>query len=150
MRTTVEAEGRTTAGVATGRPSRHPGPADPVRMIMSTSVAAVDGDASAREVAERLADAEVGALVVRNGRHAPGIVSERDVLRALARGADLDTLCAADLEAPETVWAGTTDSIATVAGLMHQADVRHIPLRTDGQLAGMVSVRDVLSALLGE
>jgi CBS domain-containing protein len=121
---------------------------DPVRAVMSTSVVAIDGAASLREVAERLTEAEVGALMVANGDAAPGIVSERDVVHALSRGADFDRVSAADLEAPETVWAETTDSIREVAELMHEADVRHVPLRTDGRLAGVVSVRDVLAVLL--
>ena len=125
-------------------------PTDPVRAVMATSVVAVDGAASLRAVVERLAEAEVGALMVTNGNAAPGIVSERDVVRALAAGADLDAACAADLEATETVWAETTDSIRDVASLMHEADVRHIPLRTRGQLAGVVSIRDVLAVLLHE
>jgi CBS domain-containing protein len=122
---------------------------DPVRTIMSASVASIDAGASAREVAERLAHEEVGALIVENGTHLPGILSERDLVRAVARGADLDALSAGDLEAPETVWAETSDSIAAVAVVMHEADVRHIPLRSDGRLAGVVSVRDVLAVLLG-
>ena len=123
-------------------------PTDPVRAIMATSVVSIDGAASVRAVADRLTEAEVGALMVSNGNAAPGIVSERDVVRAVAAGDDLDTVYAADLEAPETVWAETTDSIRDVAAAMHGADVRHRPLRTDGRLVGVVSVRDVLSVLL--
>jgi CBS domain-containing protein len=123
-------------------------PTEPIRAIMATSVVSIDGAASVRAVADRLTEAEVGALMVSNGHAAPGIVSERDVVHAVAAGDDLDAVCAADLEAPETVWAETTDSIRDVAALMHRADVRHIPLRTDGRLVGVVSVRDVLSVLL--
>ena len=121
---------------------------DPVRAVMATSVVAIDGAASLRAVAERLTEAEVGVVMVANGEAAPGIVSERDVVHAVARRADLDTVRAEDLEAPETVWAETSDSIRTVAELMHEADVRHVPLRTDGRLAGVVSVRDLLAVLL--
>jgi CBS domain-containing protein len=137
------------AGVVRSRPPLAR-PDDPVRAVMATAVVAVDGAASLRVVAEQLTEAEVGTLMVTNGNGAPGIVSERDVVHAVARGADLDLTCAADVEAPETVWAETTDSIRDVASLMHEADVRHIPLRAEGRLAGVVSVRDVLAVLLPE
>ena len=123
---------------------------DPVRAIMASSVVAIDSAATLRAVAVRLTEAEVGALMVTNGNAAPGILSERDVVRAVGRGADLEKVCASDLEAPETVWAESTDSIRDVAELMHQADVRHIPLQVHGELVGLVSIRDVLSVLLRE
>jgi CBS domain-containing protein len=150
MRTATAATGLTTA-VRDGpvRPTVGGSAAtDPIRTIMATSVATVDGGASLRAVAEELAEEEVGALVVLSRGLPMSIVSERDVVRALAEGSDIDTAWAADLSAPETVWAETTDSIRDVAELMHQADVRHIPVREHGELAGIVSMRDVLWVLL--
>ena len=83
-----------------------PAPTDPVRTIMSTPVSQVDGQASLREVAEALTSAGVGALVVVDGERTLGVVSERDVVRALAQGGDPDLVWAADVLAPETVWPG--------------------------------------------
>lgn len=122
-------------------------PADPVSTIMSAPVAEVSGRATLTQVAETLAAAEVGALVVVDGTTALGVVSERDLVCALADGADQDELTAEDLVSPETVWATPADSIGAVADLMASAEVRHIPLRTGGQPVGMVSIRDVLEVL---
>jgi CBS domain-containing protein len=110
-----------------------PAPTDPVRTIMSTPVSQVDGQASLREVAEALTSAGVGALVVVDGERTLGVVSERDVVRALAQGGDPDLVWAADVLAPETVWVRPADSIRAVAGLMWDAEVRHIPLRENGK-----------------
>jgi CBS domain-containing protein len=122
-------------------------PADPVSTIMSSPVAEITGRAGFVQVAETLAAAEVGALVVVDGATALGVVSERDLVRTLAEGRVQDDLTAADLVSPETVWAAPTDTIGTVADLMADAEVRHIPLRAGGLTVGMVSIRDILEVL---
>jgi len=122
-------------------------PADPVSTIMSTPVAEISARASLAQVAETLAAAEVGALVVVDGTTVLGVLSERDLVRALADGGDQDVLTAADLVSPETVWATPADTISAVADLMAEAEVRHIPLRAGGHPVGMVSIRDVLQVL---
>jgi CBS domain-containing protein len=123
------------------------GPDDPVRSIMSTPVSEVDGQASLRHVAEVLTAARVGALIVVDGDRTVGVVSERDVVRALAQGGDPDVVWAADVVAAETVWGRPADSIRSVASRMWEAEVRHIPLKEDGKAVGIVSIRDVLDVL---
>jgi CBS domain-containing protein len=122
-------------------------PGDPIRAIMAAPVAEIDAQATLREVADTLTFAEVGALLVVDGTATLGVVSERDVVRTLARGCDADQVWAADMVAPETVWASPKDSIRYVAGLMWEAEIRHIPLREDGRVVGIVSIRDVLDVL---
>lgn len=136
----------TTIGAAAGR--RPLTPAEPVSRIMSTPVAEISSRATLTQVAEALTAAEVGALLVTEGARTLGVVSERDVVRALAEGGRPEVVWAADIVAPETVWATPADSIQDVARLMWEAEVRHIPLRTGGATIGMVSIRDVLAALL--
>jgi len=65
-------------------------PGDPIRSIMAFPVAEIDAQATLREVADALTFAEVGALLVVDGTTALGVVSERDVVHALARGGDAD------------------------------------------------------------
>ncbi|WP_157181611.1 DUF1918 domain-containing protein [Actinopolymorpha alba] len=129
-------------------PGMHIGPRDRVEQIMSTPVLTVDAQDSLRTTAETLADADVGALVVMRETTPLGVISERDVVRALAAGGDPDEVWAADVIGTSTVWANTTDTVHHVATLMSEASIRHVPLRTEGALVGIVSVRDVLSILL--
>jgi CBS domain-containing protein len=123
--------------------------ADPVERIMSTPVTTVDEHDSLRVTAVTLADAEVGALVVLSQDTPLGIISERDVVHALAAGGDPDEVWAADVIGINTVWASPTDSIGHVAGLMRDAQVRHIPLRVQEAAVGIVSIRDIIGVLLG-
>jgi CBS domain-containing protein len=142
---------RPTEPIAPGRVAAgldRPAATDPVRAIMSAPVSEVDGQASLRELAEALASAGVGALMVVGDGRTLGVVSERDVVRALAQGGDPDVARAADVVATETVWARPSDTIRHVAGLMWEAEVRHIPLRENGKAIGMVSIRDILDALV--
>lgn len=140
----VEHPSSPSRGVPAGQA---PGPDDPVRTVMATPVATIDGGASLRAVAERLTAAGVGALVVLDHGKPVSVVSERDVVRALADGADVDVVWAVDMMAPEAIWASPGDSVRDVAGIMGRAEVRHVPLRDGDTLVGMVSSRDILAVL---
>lgn len=120
-----------------------------VESIMSTPVITVEAEETLRSTAGSLAEADIGAVLVMSRGKPIGIISERDVVRAVAAGGDPEEIWAADVIERETVWASPSDSTAHVAGLMRDAGVRHIPLRSEGTVVGMVSVRDVLGVLLG-
>ena len=62
-------------------------PDDPVRSIMVRPVVDVGGHSTLRQVTEQMSGAGVGAVLVVRAGSAPGILSERDVVRALAEGA---------------------------------------------------------------
>jgi CBS domain-containing protein len=130
-------------------PPRTVRPNDPVERIMSAPVATIDEQDSLRATALTLADSEVGALVVLSARTPLGIISERDVVHALAAGGNPDEVSAANVIGVTAIWASPTDSISRVAGLMRDAGVRHIPLRTQDALVGIVSIRDILAVMYG-
>jgi CBS domain-containing protein len=123
-------------------------PADPVASIMVPAVLTVDGGASLRQVAAALHQGGVGALVVTENDRPTGIVSERDVVRALSEGGDPDSIWAADSMTPDPLWVDADQSIAEVAEQMRLHEIRHVPVREHGELAGIVSMRDILDVLL--
>ena len=115
-------------------------------------VATVDATASVRTALALLAEHGVGALVVSaDGRSVDGIVSERDVVRALhERGAGL-------LDDPvSSVMTGQVHTCVPGAGVeelartMTQHRVRHVPVVEGGVLVGIVSIGDVVKARLDE
>ncbi|MGH3486458.1 MAG: CBS domain-containing protein [Actinopolymorphaceae bacterium] len=126
-----------------------PGREDPVERIMRSPVVTVDEDDSLRTAAAALADAEVGALVVLSGTTPLGLLSEHEVVHAVAAGGDPDEVWCAHVIGTTVVWASPTDTIGRVAALMRDADVRHIPLRAEDSVVGMASIRDVHRAMLG-
>lgn len=113
-----------------------------------SSVATIGHAATLAETIDELARYNVGALPVLDDEHRlVGIVSERDVVRQLqANGADA-------LQAPlaEFMTAGVTtcapeDKVADLAKVMTAGRFRHLPVLVDGQLAGIVSIGDLVKA----
>jgi len=74
-----------------------------------------------------------------------GLVSE---CGHVAAGADLSHLTAGEVMTTEVVTAQDADSVLASARLMCPAGVRHLPVLKDGQLAGMMSIRDLLGVLV--
>ncbi len=123
---------------------------DAVRSLVARPVATVSEDASLREIAEALVGDEVGALLVLHQDVPVGIVSERDIVRAIAEGADPADVSTSDVMTFDTVWAAPSDPIVEVGRTMLDAGVRHMPIRTDERVIGMVSIRDVVRVMLHE
>jgi CBS domain-containing protein len=121
---------------------RHKGP----------DVATIDGGASVRAAVELLARRGIGALVVSSdGRHIDGIMSERDVARGLhERGAALLTDPVSSVMTAEVHTCRPDASVHELARMMTDRRVRHVPVLEDGELAGIVSIGDVVKARLDE
>jgi CBS domain-containing protein len=110
----------------------------------------VEVDVPARVVCETLSNERTGAVLVVGSKGPIGVVAERDVVRAIATGASLGALVAADLIAPTLVTAPHDATVAEVASLMVRHHVRHVPLLDDGRITGVVSALDLAHALVGE
>ena len=108
-------------------------------------VVAIDGDERLAAAAVRMQDEQVGSLVVlEHGRFA-GILTERDLVRALAEGADPEVATVADYmtAAPAVVTSDAT--VREVAATMLGLECRHLPVvDSGGAVLGMVSIRDLL------
>jgi CBS domain-containing protein len=115
-------------------------------------VATVDAGASVRTALALLAEHRVGALVVSaDGRGVDGIISERDVVRALhERGAGLlsDPVASVMTEQVHTCVPGAR--LEDLARTMTEHRVRHVPVVDGGALVGIVSIGDVVKARLDE
>jgi CBS domain-containing protein len=118
----------------------------PITTYMSDAIVTVEPTASLREVATIIADASVGCVVVGTPDDVDGVISERDIVRAVADGLDLDSTTVAEVESKTLVWATSDTTIGTVAAEMMQDYVRHVLVRDEGRVVGIVSMRDVLSA----
>jgi CBS domain-containing protein len=90
----------------------------------------------------------VGSAVVQDGELLAGIITERDVLRAVANAVDADGDAVSEHMSPEVVTAGPDWDVAEAASAMIKHRVRHLVVYEGGQLLGVLSVRDLLPALL--
>ena len=127
-----------------------------VQAILSrkgTAVATVQPAATLDQATASLRDHGIGALVVSaNGRTIDGILSERDVVRALAAhgGSTLGRDVASAMSA-NVVVCQPDDTVDQLMAMMTDRRIRHLPvLDTSGELAGIISIGDVVKARLGE
>lgn len=122
------------------------GPDALISTYMADDVVTVDPDTTLRRAAEVIAEASIGCIVVGSTDAVEGVVSERDVVRAIAEGRDPNATKVADIESTRLVWATTDATISTVASEMMNDYVRHVLVGDDGTVAGIVSMRDVITA----
>jgi CBS domain-containing protein len=112
------------------------------------AVATVAPTSTIDEVVDALARFGVGALVVSaDGTTVDGIISERDVVRALAaHGRDVVDRAAADVMTREVVTCSESATIEQLMTEMTERRFRHVPVTDDGRLVGIVSIGDVVNA----
>ena len=115
-------------------------------------IATIDGAESVRTALAVLAEKGIGALIVSSdGRRIDGIVSERDVARGLhERGAGLLAEPVSSVMTAEVHTCAPHASVHDLARTMTDKRVRHVPVVVDGDLVGIVSIGDVVKALLDE
>ena len=97
------------------------------------------------EAAGALIVSHIGALVVLDDDdEIVGIISERDISRAVSSDADnLRNMCVADLMSRKVITCACDDTISEVWTVMEANRLRHLPVVEDGVLIGMVSMRDI-------
>lgn len=117
-------------------------------------VVTVRSDVSVAMAVHKLVLERIGALVVSDdGEHIDGIVSERDIVRALAaEGAALLNADrrVADIMSHSVRVCSPDDTIKHVMDVMTRYRVRHLPVVEGGRLAGIVSIGDVVKSRLDE
>lgn len=116
-----------------------------VRDVMTSAVLTVGPAHTLRQVARQMASRRVGAAVVLDPeRDGPGILTERDVLEAVASGQDLDRELAADHLTPDAV-SGLPDwDLDRAAAAMVAGGFRHLVICDDNDVVGVLSVRDIV------
>lgn len=98
------------------------------------------------EAAQLLAKENIGAvLVTGSGGDMIGIVSERDIVRSMAaKGAGIIDQPVSSLMTRDVLCCAPEDSVASTMALMTERRFRHLPVRKDGKIIGMISIGDVV------
>jgi CBS domain-containing protein len=104
------------------------------------------------EVANRLAAKRIGAIVIVGaGGEVAGIVSERDIIRALSQyGPDCLGRPVSDVMTKQVVSCLETDTLDELMAMMTARRFRHLPVVTDGALVGIISIGDVVKHHIAE
>jgi CBS domain-containing protein len=116
---------------------------DHVSATMATRLLTIGPGETLQEAAHRMADRRVGAILVTENDGLVGILTERDVLRAVGRGTIEGTVEQWMTRDPITVGPESTNGEAAM--MMIHGGFRHVPVCEDGKLVGIVSIRDLLT-----
>jgi CBS domain-containing protein len=120
-------------------------------------VATISPEATLTELVDALAENQIGAMVVStDGTTIAGIVSERDIVRALrsdglpalreSRLIHLDKVKVRDIMTAEVQTCEPTTTIEEVMSTMTTGRIRHVPVLDEGELTGIVSIGDIVKA----
>ena len=117
--------------------------------VMSRNLLTVDPTTPLAEAAQRMSDRGVGAALVLSNDHVSGILTERDVLRAVATGPVEGTHVAAWMtREPETV--DVSEPTGQAAALMIHGGFRHLPVLEGDRPVGIVSIRDLMRVVVDD
>jgi CBS domain-containing protein len=118
-----------------------------VRNHMSRDLLSVEPAEPIREVAQRMVERNLGAVLVLDGGRLVGIMTERDIMRAVARGLHADAVVGDYMSTdPETIEPEDTTQHAAV--LMIHGGFRHLPVVERDNVVGILSIRDLMRVTL--
>ncbi len=113
-----------------------------------SGVVTVRPDATVSELVDLLSEHKIGALVVStDGSGVDGIVSERDIVRHLkTKGAAVLDAQVSSIMTADVATCRPDDNLETLAELMTERRIRHVPVVSDGTLQAIVSIGDVVKS----
>ena len=133
-------------------PQGDPMQIESILLAKGSTVTTISQSATVHEASKMLAQHKVGALVVSlDGDRIDGILSERDIARALAEHgtATLD-MTVADLMTGDVTTCERSDTVDSLMELMTAHRIRHVPVLDAGHLVGIVSIGDIVKTRLDE
>jgi CBS domain-containing protein len=109
----------------------------------------IDPDATVYQALQEMAERDTGALVVTREGDLVGLVSERDYARKLVlKGKISKDTPVREIMSDEVVCVGSQQTVEGCMTLMTEKRVRHLPVLENGQLAGIISIGDVVKAII--
>ncbi len=123
-----------------------------VLRVKGNRVVTLPPEAPVSNLVDLLTTNKIGAMVVSsNGKTVLGIVSERDVVRALAEhGPELMHRQVSDIMTADVVTCEPQASLVELLGVMTERRFRHVPVLIDGELSGLVSIGDLVKFRIDE
>jgi CBS domain-containing protein len=115
-----------------------------------TNAAVTDqSDDTVADAARKMWNQQTGSLLVVDGEDLVGIITERDVLKAVAIGLPLEQARISEVMTKDLVTVGPGTSLREAAKVMADRWIRHLPVLDGGKLVGVLSQRDLAGMLAG-
>ena len=116
----------------------------------NSTLYSIGRDATIHEAIAKLTEHHIGALLVSEGESVFGIISERDILTVCSR-CKANDICGkkvSDVMTTDVIYAELEDDLMEVMQTFRKNHIRHIPLKSEGTVHAMISMRDVNSTLI--
>jgi CBS domain-containing protein len=119
--------------------------------VKGRDVWTVDLDATVFEALSRMAEKEVGALMVMDGPRLVGIISERDYARkVILHGRASPTTLVNEIMTSHVVYTHLEQSIEECMALVTEKRIRHLPVIDEGKLVGVISIGDLVKSIISD
>jgi CBS domain-containing protein len=119
--------------------------------VKGTDVWCVAPGATVFEALQRMAEKEVGALVVTEGEQVVGLISEREYARKIILlGRTSPTTRVDEIMITPVIYTHLDQPIEECMALMTEKRTRHLPVIEGGKLAGMISIGDLVKAIIAD
>ena len=120
-----------------------------VSEIMTGAAVIDSSDDTLAEAAGKMWKQQTGSLLVVDGDDLVGIITERDVLKAVATGIALTETRISEIMSKDVITVAPGASLREAAKIMADKWIRHLPVVDNGKLVGVVSQRDLAGVLAG-
>ena len=120
-----------------------------VSEIMTRATVTNEPGDTLAEAARKMWRQQTGSLLVLDGDDLAGILTERDILKAVATGTPLEETPVSAVMTKDLVFVGPGTSLREAARLMADQWIRHLPVIDEGKLVGVISQRDLSGLLAG-
>ncbi|HEX9823422.1 MAG TPA: CBS domain-containing protein [Actinomycetota bacterium] len=117
--------------------------------IMTQAAVTDQPDDTLEAAAKRMWEQQTGSLLVLDGEDLVGIVTERDILKAVATGVEMGSTRISEVMTKDLITVDPGTSLREAAAVMTDKWIRHLPVLEGGRLVGVVSQRDLSGVLAG-
>ncbi len=119
--------------------------------VKGTDVWCVEPDATVFDALQRMAEKEVGALVVTEGAQVVGLISEREYARKVVlEGRTSPTTLVKEIMITPVMYIHLDQAIEECMSLMTEKRTRHLPVIEDGKLVGLISIGDIVKSIIAD
>ena len=116
--------------------------------IYRDEVFSISTTASIAEAAFQMRANDVSSLMVLDDDACVGIITERDLTRAIVTGTSLETARVSEFMTDRPIFVTPRTGVRETAAEMLETEVRHLPVEVKGKLVGMISLRDLLNVVV--
>ena len=116
-----------------------------------SEIISIAADASVLDAIKLMADKSVGSLLVMDGDQLSGIVTERDYARkVIIKGRASESTQVGEIMTTKVITASSEQTVRDCMSVMSEKRIRHLPVVDDSKVAGMISIGDLVQAIIAE